>query len=105
MRLFLSASAASEVSPSTKNPPKSATEVGVENHAGSLSAQVPFKLPEYHGITPQVGLSYDSGSGDGFVGVGWRLFGPQEIRRASPGLSGDADLEAIFMKAIEGDTR
>jgi ABC-2 type transport system ATP-binding protein len=27
----------------------------------------------------------------------------EEIRRASPGLSGDADLEAIFMKAIEGD--
>ena len=27
----------------------------------------------------------------------------EEIRRASPGLSGDADLEAIFMKAVEGD--
>jgi hypothetical protein len=26
-----------------------------------------------------------------------------EIRHASPGLSGDADLEAIFMKAVEGD--
>jgi ABC-2 type transport system ATP-binding protein len=26
-----------------------------------------------------------------------------EIRNASPGLSGDADLEAIFMKAIEGN--
>ena len=26
-----------------------------------------------------------------------------EIRQASPGLSGDADLEAIFMKAVEGD--
>jgi ABC-2 type transport system ATP-binding protein len=26
-----------------------------------------------------------------------------EIRRASPGLAGDADLEAIFMKAVEGD--
>jgi ABC-2 type transport system ATP-binding protein len=28
-----------------------------------------------------------------------------EIRRASPGLAGDADLEAIFMNAVEGDTR
>jgi ABC-2 type transport system ATP-binding protein len=28
----------------------------------------------------------------------------EEIRRASPGLAGDADLEAIFMKAVEGDT-
>jgi len=27
----------------------------------------------------------------------------EEIRQASPGLSGDADLEAIFMKAVEGD--
>jgi ABC-2 type transport system ATP-binding protein len=27
----------------------------------------------------------------------------EEIRRASPGLAGDADLEAIFMKAVEGD--
>jgi len=26
----------------------------------------------------------------------------EEIRQASPGLSGDADLEAIFMKAVEG---
>lgn len=28
----------------------------------------------------------------------------EEIRRATPGLSGDADLEAIFMNAIEGGT-
>jgi ABC-2 type transport system ATP-binding protein len=27
----------------------------------------------------------------------------EEIRQASPGLSGDADLEAIFMKAVESD--
>jgi ABC-2 type transport system ATP-binding protein len=27
----------------------------------------------------------------------------EEIRRASPGLTGDADLEAIFMKAVEDD--
>jgi ABC-2 type transport system ATP-binding protein len=27
----------------------------------------------------------------------------EEIRQASPGLAGDADLEAIFMKAVEGD--
>src|SRR5262245_44897136 len=27
-----------------------------------------------------------------------------EIRQASPGLSGEADLETIFMKAVEGDT-
>ena len=27
----------------------------------------------------------------------------QEIRQASPGLAGDAGLEAIFMKAVEGD--
>ena len=27
----------------------------------------------------------------------------EEIRQVSPGLSGDADLEAIFMKAVEGD--
>ena len=27
----------------------------------------------------------------------------EAIRQASPGLSGDADLEAIFMKAVEGD--
>jgi ABC-2 type transport system ATP-binding protein len=26
----------------------------------------------------------------------------EEIRRASPGLSGDADLEAVFMNAVEG---
>jgi ABC-2 type transport system ATP-binding protein len=28
----------------------------------------------------------------------------EEIRQASPGLSGDADLEAIFMRAVEGDS-
>jgi len=28
-----------------------------------------------------------------------------EIRQASPGLAGDADLETIFMKAVEGDAR
>ena len=29
----------------------------------------------------------------------------EEIRLASPGLAGDADLEAIFMKVVEGDAR
>ena len=50
--------------------PTGEIEVSVENHAGALSASVPFAVPEYHGISPQLGLSYDSGSGDGFVGTG-----------------------------------
>ena len=59
----------------------------------NISAQGPFTVamvkctqsvvPPFHGLEPGLSLAYDSGRGNGFVGVGWRLAGPSLIERGS----------------------
>src|SRR5262245_9775841 len=46
---------------------------------------VAIEVPAYYGIQPRLRLVYDSGVGDGVVGVGWRLSGPSEVQRVSLG--------------------
>jgi len=41
---------------------------------GALSHEVAIDLPPgRNGLTPRVALSYRSGNGNGFLGVGWEL--------------------------------
>lgn len=40
---------------------------------GQLTQSVAIDVPEYRGLEPAVALSYASGAGNGFVGVGWAL--------------------------------
>jgi hypothetical protein len=40
---------------------------------GSAQLSYPFVIPPGRGITPELALSYDSGGGDGWVGLGWDL--------------------------------
>ncbi|HEY3351640.1 MAG TPA: FG-GAP-like repeat-containing protein [Polyangia bacterium] len=57
----------------------------VDEFTGSFGTSIPITVPAYHGLEPQLGLSYSSGGGNGFVGVGWSLAGFSTIERASPG--------------------
>lgn len=57
----------------------------VDPFAGSFSTTIPVEVPKFHGIEPAVSLSYNSSSGNGYVGVGWTLKGPTVIERATPG--------------------
>lgn len=57
----------------------------VEASHGSYSETIPLQLPGFRGITPTLALVYDSSSGNGDVGVGFRLSGASVIERASTG--------------------
>jgi hypothetical protein len=58
-----------------------ATEVDGSN--GSFVNRVPLQVPPFHGIEPSLALSYDSGRGNGFVGVGWAVDGLSTIQRGT----------------------
>ena len=53
--------------------------------SGTAVTSVPLLSPAFHGIGPDLALSYDSAAGDGWVGVGWGLAGLQTITRLSAG--------------------
>lgn len=55
----------------------------VTNNLGGFSTSVPFEVPAFHGITPNLGLQYDSARDNGFAGVGWALTGLDRIDRVS----------------------
>jgi RHS repeat-associated protein len=52
---------------------------------GSYRQSIPIAVPAFHGLEPQLALSYDSSGGNGFAGTGWRLAGFSSIERTSPG--------------------
>lgn len=61
---------------------------------GTVSASIPLPLtPAPRGPTPQLGLSYDSGSGNGVFGHGWSVGVPQVVRRTDQKLPEYLDSE------------
>jgi len=57
--------------------------------SGSASYQVPIIVaPGAGGLVPNINLNYDSLSGNGIMGVGWRLGGIPAIKYCSPELTG-----------------
>jgi RHS repeat-associated protein len=61
------------------------------SHGGSVSAfgtyrtTIPVEVPAFHSIAPRLALTYDSSSGNGPLGMGWRLDGESRITRVSAG--------------------
>lgn len=55
------------------------------NAKGAYQKAVTIQVPAFHGIQPRVVLTYDSTSGNGPVGFGWRLEADSRITRSSPG--------------------
>jgi len=67
-------------------PAPTGTSTGsVDPFYGSFSASVPIQVPPYHGIEPQLAISYNSSFKNGYAGVGSTLTGFSTIERASPG--------------------
>jgi hypothetical protein len=52
---------------------------------GTFQTAISIDVPAYRGITPRVALTYDSNSGNGHVGMGWRLEAESRITRVSLG--------------------
>ena len=68
---------------------------GQVNAAGAASYSIPLKLPDgINGIKPQLGLAYNSRSGNGTAGIGWGLGGLSAITRCAPNLAEDGTVGA-----------
>ncbi|MGI9281756.1 MAG: SpvB/TcaC N-terminal domain-containing protein [Endozoicomonas sp.] len=60
------------------------------NESGSATYSIPINLPAgIAGLTPQLGISYDSQGGNGHLGKGWSLSGLSSITRCRPTLEQD----------------
>ncbi len=61
--------------------------VAVDPNMGLMSYRVPIAAPEgFPGLSPDLALTYSSGSGTGLVGLGWSLATPTIERMASKGV-------------------
>jgi RHS repeat-associated protein len=52
---------------------------------GSYQTTIPITVPAFHGLEPRLSIAYDSGTGNGPLGVGWSLSGVSEVRRSARG--------------------
>ena len=75
-------------------PPRAAAEpapvapaagTGRTGSTGAYSTSIPIEVPDFRGLEPDLELSYDSGTGNGFAGMGWTLAGSSFVERAGPG--------------------
>lgn len=55
----------------------------VDPYFGSFGTSVPITVPKFHGLEPGIQLVYNSGGGNGQLGLGWGLTGFSSIERAS----------------------
>ena len=58
---------------------------GGTNARGAFSTSIPIEVPEFRDLEPDLSLSYDSGTVNGFTGIGWTLSGQSFVERAAPG--------------------
>lgn len=64
--------------------------------AGTARYAIPIALPPGSGgMTPSLGLAYDSSAGNGPLGVGWSLAGVSSIARCSPNLAIDGRMAPL----------
>ncbi len=56
---------------------------GVNGFFGSFSTEIPIEVPPFHGIQPRIKLVYNSGSQNGWVGVGWNAAATSIVQRTS----------------------
>ncbi|MES0491552.1 MAG: FG-GAP-like repeat-containing protein [Leptospirales bacterium] len=76
---------------------------GVVNSNGSYSQKVEIELPEgRHKAKPSLSLMYNSGGGNGIVGMGWAVQGAPSIRR-HPGVNGLSFNENATYSGIGGE--
>ncbi|KAK3937414.1 virulence plasmid 65kDa B protein-domain-containing protein [Diplogelasinospora grovesii] len=72
---------------------------------GTCSLSIPFGVPPGRGgLTPELSLSYDSGSGNGPFGLGWALSLASITRKTSKGLPqyrDDVDSDVYLLSGME----
>ncbi|HSP77211.1 MAG TPA: SpvB/TcaC N-terminal domain-containing protein, partial [Myxococcaceae bacterium] len=73
----------------------------VDAYYGAFSGTVPIEVPGFHSLEPSLSLTYDSTTGNGQVGVGWKLSGFSTIERASPG-KGSARYDGSDIFLLDG---
>ena len=61
----------------------SSSQVAYQN--GAFTSNLAFEVPQFHGVTPSLGLNYSSSGSNGFAGVGYSLSGFPEIEREYKG--------------------
>lgn len=72
---------------------------------GSASVSIPLPITSGRaGFTPALGLSYDSGAGNGPFGLGWRLTRPSVRRKTDKGLPQYRDSGALEDIYVLSDT-
>ncbi len=90
---------------------------GVNASNGTSSFSIPLPVTAARGVTPDLSLSYNSGSGNGIFGLGWKLDQPSikrktddELPQYLDGTDSDTfvfseaeDLVAVFKKDDEGN--
>lgn len=69
--------------------------------SGSFRTSYPIEVPQARGPAPKIALVYDSGSGNGLAGVGWRIDGfPAVIReRYEAGINFNSNDQFAYVEA------
>ena len=66
--------------------------------AGSANYTIPIEIPpSTNGVAPELAFSYDSQSGNGFMGVGWAIAGIPEITRCGANLAIDGYIRPVAL--------
>ncbi|MGR3971751.1 toxin TcdB middle/N-terminal domain-containing protein [Shewanella sp. 1180_01] len=64
--------------------------------SGAATYNIPFILPQgISGVVPQIGLTYNSQSGDGVLGVGWNISGLSVISRCPKNIVTDGFIAGV----------
>jgi RHS repeat-associated protein len=75
--------------PIPPNPPRPSESEGSTpanvSSSGAYQTDFPITVPPYHGLEPNLRLTYNSQRGNGWLGVGWSLAGLSSIQRVSSG--------------------
>lgn len=93
---------------SVVTPPSATTAVGATpatasvSQNGSANYSIPIQLPAgTAGLTPELALTYSSGSGNGLVGMGWNLSGLGIIARCPKTPAQDGATQGVQLTAAD----
>lgn len=75
----------------------------MDNSNGSFAQSIAIEVPPFRGLEPSLSLDYDSGRGNGFLGVGWRLRGLSSVERSSPRFGAPRFDDAVDVFLLDGD--
>jgi hypothetical protein len=103
--ILLLVSCASNPQPKPESPhawPGGSSHQGA-SPSGSYETSVSIEVPSYHGLEPRLALTYNSRSGNGWLGVGWNLSGHSSIMRTSPGKGAPKfdSLDVFYLDGME----